>query len=102
MKDVVTFEVDGQFIGIEVERELASLEPAGAEAVVDKVRKPFEAAIGVLGSLATTFAHTLKDRPVSSAEIKLSLKMTAKGDFILVGSSAEAVLEVKLTITPGV
>lgn len=100
MKEIVTFEVEGRQIGIEVADGPASLQPAGAADLLVAAKKPFEAAIDMLGALGSQFARSLAGRPISSAEIKLNLKVTAKGDLIVVGSSAEAVLEVKLVVTP--
>ena len=101
MKEIVTFDVDGYRIGVEVDAGPQSLQPAaGAGGLMRMAEKPFEAAIDMLGGLASKFADAFKDRPISSSEITLNLKVTAKGDFILVGSSAEAVLEVKLVIDP--
>ena len=100
MKDIVTFDVDGHRIGIEVASDTESLQPAGATGLVSIAERPFEAAIDMLGGLASKFANAFKGRPITTSEIKLNLKLTAKGDFIIVGSSAEAVLEIKLTISP--
>lgn len=100
MNDIVMFDVEGHSIGVEVAAGSDSLRPASASRLISMAERPFEAAIEMLGALAGKFAEAFKDRPVSSSEIKLHLKVTAKGDFIIVGSSAEAVLEVKLVIGP--
>ncbi len=99
--DTVVFQVEGFEIRAEVSDTGGPLKAAGAEDVAHVAQKPFKAAIGMVGALADAFADAFKGRKVGAAEITLGLKVTAKGDFIVVGSSGEASLNLKLTLTPG-
>jgi hypothetical protein len=100
MADTVIFKLDGYDIEAEITGTGDPLKAAGAEDVAHVAQKPFKAAIGMIGALADAFADAFKGRKVGTAEITLGLKVTAKGDFIVVGSSGEASLSLKLTLVP--
>lgn len=96
----VVFEQDGHRIEIESTDSDSSLQPMSADGVTKIATKSFQSAIETIGVLADAFAKVLEGRKVGNAEIQLGLKATAKGDFVIVGSSAEASLQLKLTIEP--
>jgi Trypsin-co-occurring domain 1 len=99
MSETVTVEVDGHELQFELSpNERGTLTAAAGEGVVLKASKAFEHMLGVFGALARKFAAAFENQQVSSAEISMGLKITAKGDFIVVGSSGEASLNLKLTI----
>jgi hypothetical protein len=101
MTDKVAVVVDGRKIQFELSpSEAGSLRAASGEAAVKKASKSFEESIQVFGALAAKFAAAFEGQRVSSAEISMGLKITAKGDFIVVGTTGEATLNLKLTITP--
>ena len=101
MAETVAILVDGQEIEFELPAdEAASLVAATGDEVVGKASKSFDEAIAKFGGMASKFAQVFEGRRVSSAEISLGLKITAKGDFIVVGSSGEATLNLKLVLTP--
>jgi len=101
MSNTVAVVVDGREIQFELSAaEQRTLSPASGEAAVAKASKSFEDSIQVFGGLASKFAAVFEGRQVSSAEISMGLKITAKGDFIVVGTTGEATLNLKLTITP--
>ncbi len=98
--DRVIFEQDGHKIEIESTDPDLALRPMSADGVTKVAEKSFRSAIETIGVLADSFANVLHGRKVGNAEIQLGLKVTAKGDFVIVGSSAEASLQLKLTIEP--
>lgn len=100
MTDTVVFQLDGYKVEAEVTDASAPLRPAGADDVAHKAEKPFRSAIGMVGALADAFADVFKGRKVGTAELTLGLKVTVKGDFIIVGSTGEATLNLKLTLVP--
>lgn len=100
MADTVVFQLDGFDVQAEVSDTGSPLKAAGAVDVAHVAQRPFKAAIGMIGALADAFADVFKGRKVGAAEITLGLKVTAKGDFIIVGSSGEASLSLKLSLTP--
>jgi hypothetical protein len=99
--ETVAVLVDGQEIQFELPAgEASSLTAATGDGMVEKASTSFEAAISKFGAMASKFAEVFEGRRVSTAEISLGLKITAKGDFIVVGSSGEATLNLKLVLTP--
>ena len=101
MSQTIAVVVDDQQLQFELSpAERGTLTAASAEEAVLKASKTFEHSLSVFGALARKFATVFEDRQVSSAEISMGLKITAKGDFIVVGSSGEASLNLKLTIKP--
>lgn len=101
MAETVAVMVDGQEIQFELAAdEASSLTAATGDGVVGKASKSFEDSIAAFGGMASKFAQVFEGRRVSTAEISLGLKITAKGDFIVVGSSGEATLNLKLVLTP--
>ena len=105
MNKVIIFEQDGIQIPFETTGSSPSssaevLGPARSigEQVTSAAGKSFEQAIAMVGSLADAFANALNGRRVSEAEISLGLKVNVKGDFVIVGSTGEAALTLKLTI----
>lgn len=101
MAKQVAFDVDGSEVVFEVTGQSGSeVFAASGEDALTRAEKPFDKAIGMLRSLSTKFADALNGKHVKEAEISLGLKVTAKGDFIVVGSSGEASLNIKVKITP--
>jgi hypothetical protein len=102
MGEAVAFQIDGHDVLFELSAdERSALAPAtGADEAVAKAVRPFEDSLAVFSALARKFASTFEGQHVSSAEITMGLKVTAKGDFVIVGTSGEASLGLKLTIEP--
>jgi hypothetical protein len=100
MHAYVKFEIDGQEVIFETaEAQAADLFAAGAvDSIPEKSAKHFDAAIGMIRPLISKFVAVLASTPVREAEMALGLKVTAKGDFIIVGSSGEASLNLKLKL----
>jgi hypothetical protein len=100
MSKQVAFDVDGQEITFEVTESIDNAEifAAGAEDVIARAQKPFELAVKSLKAISSKFVELFSLEQIKEAEICLGLKATAKGDFIVVGSSGEASLNLKLKI----
>jgi hypothetical protein len=99
MSALVKFEVDGQEIVFQTPGvATGELFAADASAVPAKAEKQFDAAIQMLRPLVTKFADILAATQVQEAEMSLGLKVTAKGDFIIVGTTGEASLNLKLKL----
>jgi hypothetical protein len=101
MAETVAVVVDGREVRFELSPgEAPSLEAATGEAAVAKASKSFEDSMEVFAALARKFGEAFSGPQISSAEISMGLKITAKGDFIVVGTSGEATLDLKLTLAP--
>lgn len=108
MREVVVFNQDGNEIRIEASADDSSPKLDGSigparsvgEHAVRVVEQSFDAAIAMIGSLADGVAKALDGHRVSETEITLGLKATVKGDFVVVGSTGEAALTIKIKVTP--
>ena len=101
MSETVAVLVDGQEVRFELSQsEASSLTAATGEAAVAKASKSFEDSMQVFSALAAKFSEAFSGPRISSAEISMGLKITAKGDFIVVGTTGEATLNLKLTLAP--
>lgn len=100
MTDTITFTQNEYKISAEVTDAGGPLKAAGAQDAAHSAEKSFRDAIGMVGALTDAFTDVFKGRKIGSAEISLGLKATVKGDFIIVGSSGEASLNLKLTLVP--
>ena len=99
MSALVKFEIDGQEIVFQTPGVgTGELFAADASAVPAKAEKQFDAAIKMIRPLVTKFAGVLAEAHVQEAEMSLGLKVTAKGDFIVVGTTGEASLNLKLKL----
>jgi hypothetical protein len=76
-----------------------------SEAHVAKVVKSgFEEVIGMLKNIVRPFSETWKELSkevvISESTVKLSLGITAEGNFFVAKGSAEANIEIELKLTP--
>jgi hypothetical protein len=101
MTQTVVIDVGGGEVQFELSpTEAPPLSAATGEASTLKALKSFEQSIASFAALARRFGEAFIGAPVSSAEISMGLKVTAKGDFIVVGTTGEATLNLKLTLVP--
>ena len=100
MSHVIRVDLDGYEFGVEVAgAPEQALQPAtGASDIPERTTASFGRAVEILGVISSKFGEVFKDKKIGAAEITLGVKLTAKGDFIVVGSSAEATLTMKLTL----
>jgi hypothetical protein len=101
MVERIAIDVGGRQVLFELSPgEESGLPAAGAdEAVaVTHVSRTLDQSLGVFGALARRFADVFDSQHVASAEISMGLKVTAKGDFVVVRSNGDASLVLKLTM----
>lgn len=101
MKHTIAIPVDGLEVLFELDpADAPDLAPASAEAATIKASKTFEQSIAAFAGLARKFAEAMDGPRVTEAEITMGLKVTAKGDFVVVGTTGEASLTLKLKLMP--
>ena len=97
MRQTVAVTVSGHEVQFELSpSEAPTLSAASADGPVAKASKSFEQSMETFAALANKFGETFSGPNISGAEISMGLKITAKGDFIVVGTTGEATLNLKL------
>jgi len=101
MGQTVAITVEGREVQFELDpTEGASLSAASADGGLIKASRSFEQSIEAFAALARKFGEAFSGPQISGAEITMGLKVTAKGDFVVVGTTGEASLTLKLTLAP--
>src|SRR5437588_9160983 len=89
---------------VEVDLEIPAAQRASSGTVIQLVNKGFEDILATLQSIVVPFADAWRELSdeveISESTVKLSLGITAGGDFFVAKGSAKANLEISLKLKP--
>lgn len=95
---------DGEGPLVEVEMTLPDSREASSGAIIKVVNKGFEDILGTLRSIVVPFSDTWKELSkeveISESTVKMSLGVTAEGNFYVAKGGASAHVEISLKMTP--